>query len=752
MAERDLVQSNVRTKLDRFGRAIRARLLGEGLAWIVIFAVALMFASLVLDYLLRLDRPLRAAVMVTAAGVLGYIGWKRLISPLLVPMGAESLALLAESRFPQLGDRLISALQFSHRPDLESVGFSQAMIDRMAQQANELAEPLNFNEVVEKRNLGKTVGGAGGAVLIALLFVLLAPSTMGLWFQRNVLFAQVDWPQDTYLVVTGTDGEGNFTVLRGEDLEVVVTVEPNAVAPPFITLHARYETIGMTEERIDRAPDGPKSNLYPEGQPRYVKTFQAIAEPFEFYVTGGDDRQDQRAPHQVRVIAPPSLRQLAFEVEYPRYMFRSNETITADVGVIPIPVGSHLIVKGISSKPLREAGILLDHSDEPVGTMRVLDYTEMEDGRAVGKPQPRRIEGKFFVGDLNESRSMTMRFLLVDSDGHESTRGQQYILQVERDRKPTVTARKSGVETMITAQARIPVQIKVTDDHGVSMAQFAVKVNDANAVRVDEPMKPAKTTQREFRTAGTFDLQSHPELKVKPGDLLHLMVEAEDNFPDTPNVGTSSAMTFRVVTDSELMNHLLGVMKNVAISLDQAVVQQSDATGKSAAVADFLKANPIEPDVRRKLKESSTIEGTVVSEVVKSADQLDTVLIQMQLNRLGSDLQRSNLSTSISELRALEDPLNSVIAALNGTTGVDDAKELADQAETIRAQQQKILDKMIEILDAGLRKNTSRIEMAYIVKDILSVWQKDIGGGIETIIDTETGNIWEPSSDEDDKE
>lgn len=746
MAERDLVQSNVRTKLHRFGRAIRTRLLGEGLAWIVIFAVALMFASLVLDYLLRLDRPLRVTVMVAAVAVLGYIGWKRLISPLTVPMGPESLALLAESRFPQLGDRLISALQFSHRTDLESVGFSGAMIDRMAQQANELAEPLDFNKVVEKRNLGKTVGGAGGAVLIALLFVLLAPSTMGLWFQRNVLFAQVDWPQDTYLVVTGTDAEGNFTVLRGEDLEVVVTVEPNSVAPPFITLHARYETIGMTEERLDRAPDGPG------GQPRYVKTFQTIAEPFEFYVTGGDDRQDERMPHQVHLIDPPSLRQLAFEVEYPRYMFRENEGISAEVGVIPIPVGSHLIVKGVSSKPLSEAGILLDDADEPVGTMRVLDYAKMDNGKPVGKPQPRRIQGKFFVGDLNESRSMTMRFLLVDSDGHKSTRGQQYILQVERDRKPTVTARKSGVETMITAQARIPVEIKVTDDHGVSMAQFAVKVNDANAVRVDDPMKPAKTTQREFRTAGTFDLQSHPELQVKPGDLLHVLVEAEDNFPDTPNVGTSSAMTFRVVTDSELMNHLLGVMKNVAISLDQAVVQQSDATGKSAAVAEFLKTNPIDPDVRRKLKESVTIEGTVVSEVVKSADQLDTVLIQMQLNRLGSDLQRSNLSTSISELRALEEPLNSVIAALNGTTDVDDPKELSRQAETIRAQQQKILDKMIEILDAGLRKNTSRIEMAYIVKDILSVWQKDIGGGIETIIDTETGNIWEPSSNEDDKE
>jgi hypothetical protein len=747
MAERDLVQSSVRSKLDRFGRAIRARLLGEGLAWIVIFAIALMFASLALDYLLRLDRPLRVTIVVLSLGVLGYITWKRLIAPLLVPMAAESLALLAESRYPQLGDRLISALQFSDREDLERSGMSREMIHRMADQANQMAEPLDFNDIVEKRTLGKTVGGAGGALVIAALFVLLAPSTMGLWFQRNVLFAQVDWPQDTYLVVTGTDEKGNFTVMRGEDLEVVVTVEPNSVAPPFITLHARYETIGMTEERIDRGPDGP------DGRPRYVRTFQAVAEPFEFYVTGGDDRRDERNPHRVFLIDPPTLQHLQFEVEYPRYMFRENQGVEADTGVIPVPVGSWVNVTGVCSKPLDEAGILLDDNAEPVGTMKVLDYTEMDSkGNPVGKPQPRRIKGRFFVGDLNESRTATMRFLLVDTEGHQSTRGQQYILQIERDRKPTVTARKTGVETMITAQARIPVEIKVTDDHGVSLAQFAVQVNDGNAVRVDEPMKPSRKIQREFRTAGTFDLASHPELKVKPGDMLHLMVMAEDNFPDTPNVGRSSPMTLRVVADSELMNHLLGIMKNVAISLDQAVVQQSDATGKTAAVAEFLKGNPIGPDVRRKLKESGTIEGTVVSEVIKAADQLDTVLIQMKLNRLGSDLQRSNLGTSIAQLRALEEPLNKVIAALNGTDSVENAQQLSTQATQISAEQKKILDKMIEILDAGLRKNTSRIEMAYIVKDILGVWQKDIGGGIKTIIKDQTGDIWEPSGDEDDEE
>ncbi|MFP4052929.1 MAG: hypothetical protein ACLFV7_03595 [Phycisphaerae bacterium] len=738
MAERDLLHPEVRSKLDRFRAALRARLAGEGVAWGIIFLVSLMFASLVLDYLFRLDRPLRVALTASALVVLGYVLWRQLIAPMLVGMDTESLALLAEQKYPQLGDRLISALQFSRTE--QAGGWSQAMVDRMAEQANEIARPLDLRQIIEKRLMMRTLGGAGLAAVVAVLFVLLAPNTAGLWFQRNVLFAQVDWPQDTYLVVTGADENGNFTVLRGEDLQVVIEVEPNSVAPAYITLHAEYETVGETEERLDLASDGPG------GVQRYVKTFQAVSEEFEFYVVGGDDNRDRRNPHKVFIIDPPTLEQLQFEIEYPRYMFRANQPISAEVGVIPVPVGSHVVVRGLSSKPLEKAGILLDDNDEPVGKTAVLPYKEKG-----GKETLRRIESKFYVGGANEARTRKLRFLLVDSEGNRSTRGQQYMLQLQRDQRPSVTAKRSGVETLITTQAQIPLSIKVTDDHGIDQARVTVKVGDEEAVAVDEPLKPKSETQKEFREDTILDLQTHPELKLVPGTLMHVIVEAEDNFPENPNVGKSSPINFRVVGDSELMNHLLSTYKNAAVSLGQAVVSQSDATGKTGTVSEFLQANEVDAEVRRKLTEAGQIEGSVASEVIKCADQVDTVLVQMRLNRLGSDDQRSQLASQIRRLRALEEPLRQVVAALNGTKDVSDSGQLAARAGQIRDEQQKILDEMVSIHDE-MKKNTSRIEMAYVVKDILKVIEGEVGTGIRRIIDKETGDIWEPEINPSDKD
>jgi hypothetical protein len=739
MAEQDLLHPEVRSKLDRFRAALRARLAGEGLAWGIIFLVSLMFASLVLDYLFRLDLPLRVALTASALVVLGYVLWRQLIAPMFVGMDTESLALLAEDKYPQLGDRLISALQFSRAQDVRG-GCSQAMVNRMAEQANELARPLDLKQIIEKRLMMRTVGGASLAAVVAVLFVLLAPNTAGLWFQRNVLFAQVDWPQETYLVVKGADENGNFTVLRGEDLEVVIEVEPNSVAPAYITLHAEYETVGETEERLDLVSDGP------DGVRRYVKTFQAVSEEFQFYVEGGDDKRDRRSPHKVFIIDPPALQELQFEIEYPRYMFRPNQPISAEVGVIPVPVGSHVIVKGLSSKPLKEAGILLDESDQPVGKTAVLPYEEKD-----GSETMRRIESKFYVGGTNEARTRKLRFLLVDSDGNKSTRGQQYVLQLQRDQRPSVAAKRVGVETLITTQAQIPLNIKVTDDHGIALTRVTVKVGDEDAVAVDEPLKPKSETQKEFREETILDLQTHPELKLVPGTLMHVIVEAEDNFPETPNVGKSSPINFRVVGDSELMNHLLSTYKNAAVSLGQAVVSQSDATGKTGTVSEFLQANEVDAEVRRKLTEAGQIESSVAAEVIKCADQVDTVLVQMRLNRLGSEDQRAQLASQIARLRALEEPLREVVAALNGTKDVDNSQQLATQTDRIRNEQQKVLDEMISIHDE-MKKNTSRIEMAYAVKDILKVIEGEVGKGIRGIIEKETGDIWEPETQPSDKE
>ena len=252
MPKGELVTSDIRRKLSRLKGALRGRLLGEGLGWVVVALVALVFVTLAFDYTLRLDLPLRIAIMLCALAAVGFVAWQRLLSPLLVPMTAQNLALLVERRFGQLDDRLISALQFADGDDLEGYGMSRQMIHKVADEANRLASPLNFASVINARGLLHSLGGATGAIAVLAVFAVFQLPTLERWFERNVLLADIDWPQDTYLRVVAVDAnqmdaDGDFTVLRGEDLSIVVIAD-GEVQPPSISLHADYPSFGQTVE------------------------------------------------------------------------------------------------------------------------------------------------------------------------------------------------------------------------------------------------------------------------------------------------------------------------------------------------------------------------------------------------------------------------------------------------------------------------------------------------------------------------
>ena len=187
----ELLRADVRGKLTALRVALSTRLLLEGVAWTVAAVVALVFVTLAFDYFLRLERPLRVGIVsLAAAGVLVVI-WRGLVMPLRVPMRAADLALLVERRFGQLGDRLISAIQFSGSEDAETLGISAAMMRRVAFEANELARPLRFGEVVERRGVFRTWSIAGCALSLLIGFGFWQGDILGLWFLRNILFTEI---------------------------------------------------------------------------------------------------------------------------------------------------------------------------------------------------------------------------------------------------------------------------------------------------------------------------------------------------------------------------------------------------------------------------------------------------------------------------------------------------------------------------------------------------------------------------------
>ena len=378
-----LLDSKIHGKLNSLRTMLKLRLFSEGVAWFLAVVSAAVVITLLLDLTLRLnDRPIRAGMLILSCiGILAVL-WKRLISPLKVPVPAEDLAILVERRYAPLEDRLISSLQMEDAPPAATDNVSMDMIKVTADEANAMSGTLNFSSVIETKKMWRVWSGAGAAIVLIGVLSVAFPETMNLWFRRNVMLENVDWPQDTYLSVFYEDGseelhplfevdaEGNIlshrdtlAIVRGGPLRLVVETADGSDVPGEVRLHASYPSVGDTVEELKplaedkadelRAMMSPDRRKAASGRTCYSREFSAVSEEFEFYFTGGDDKRDRRHPHTVVLVEPPSLNEVRFEVEAPPYMRQpGRRELDGSRGVISIPRGGKLYIWGKSTKPM----------------------------------------------------------------------------------------------------------------------------------------------------------------------------------------------------------------------------------------------------------------------------------------------------------------------------------------------------------------------------------------------------------------
>jgi len=730
--EEQLLRREIRSKLGALRRAISSRLLLEGLAWLLLVLVVVVFVTLGLDYFFRLERPLRGLVMSLAGlGVLVVV-WRELIRPLSVRMDSPDLALLVEKRFGQLGDRLIGAIQFSRRGDYEEHGISGAMVARMAAEANAMAASLRFTDVVAHRGMVRTWAAAACAAAVLGGFGLWQSDVLGRWFMRNVLFAEIPWPQTTYLTVQGGP---HFTVLRGDDLAVVIEVDPESLEePPHVTLHARYPSIGGTEERIDADPEHPR---------RFVKVFPAVPEEFSFYVTGGDDRReevDDYDTHKVRVIDPPALRRVAFTVKYPNYTKRAQpDRFDGSAGALAVPVGADVAVLATSNKPLSSARIMLD--GQPVAEMRPHTVREGEQVKVV----ERQYAGFFEISGENRPAARVLQFALTDTDGHTNRRGAKYVVQIRPDHAPTVDTKKTGIGIRISPRAVIPLLLKIKDDWGLASAEVLVRgaptAKDTTRMAIEFPVDVRETL------ACRHEVDIEP-LKLSPGASLHVGVRSTDTLPGSfggPNVGVGSMLSFRVVKAEELLDEYVRRQKEIRLEFVQAMALQEAARAKTAAAVLVFAGGEITPESRRLLASSAGQQSGVGAEVAKAADALAAIVEEMKNNRLATQTEREQIRDGIVQpLRELTEPIRKVTAAIHATKSVDRPGELKQQADTIEEIQADLLVRMAEILQR-MKKLESKQELASKLQVIIK-WSEQLLKSIKKKEEAEVGRLFDPST------
>lgn len=717
MPQGKLLQSSVRGKLGSLKRSLRSRLAVEGVAWFVLALVALVFVTLGFDYMLKLDRLLRAALMILCLGGVGYILWRQMIAPMGVGMDEDNLALLVERHWKQLGDRLISALQFDRAGEAPP-GTSPAMIEYMTRQANEMTGTLSFGEIVERRLMKRIMMISLAAVLTLGAFTAWTwkYNTMALWFQRNVLLADVAWPQKTYLQVQGD----NFSVLRGDDLSVTVTAKEGTETPSYVIFHVNYfKSVGKTEERVDLSPDGRT----------FEKKFQQVNEEFTFFVSGGDDSLDERTPHSVTTIDPPSLQDMSYHVTKPAYMRAEDNPAEFQPvrGIMTVALGSRLLIHASANKDIKNARVLLDDAEVPDAKLQIVDK--------------RRLLAEIPVGGTNKFVSRSLRFLLTDSENYNNRRGQAYVIQVQPDETPRIRIATRNIGNAVTPNAIIPLTVTINDDNGVSKAAYGVNLatgtgttqptSEPSAQATSEPARgtwtpgtprdidPQPQQQREYVAQCVANLE---ELSIAPrvGTAVTIFVNAADNFDPALGGPNAKSQTYevKIASPEDVWADLIKRQQDIALEFFQALTVQAKCVSKTSGVSDALVTNAIPDTARADLTESSSGQIAVGTQCAKAAEQLGIICEEMKNNRLSDDI-RIDLERYVARLKALAPEIDQITGDLGKAqamldTGKADPAELKKLIDSALEQQTATSTKIRDIYN-GIVKGGNR-------QDVINQW------------------------------
>ena len=138
-------------KLRAYRTRIRTCVTIKGLCYGAAVVVGLVALSLLIDYHQKLSTASRIISLFIGLGVIGFVLYRGLFSKLARPMDDERVALTVEDRFPELGDRLISSLQFAGALQAGTTGRSDqsmAMMTAVTSDAVSAVAPLNLGRTI----------------------------------------------------------------------------------------------------------------------------------------------------------------------------------------------------------------------------------------------------------------------------------------------------------------------------------------------------------------------------------------------------------------------------------------------------------------------------------------------------------------------------------------------------------------------------------------------------------------------------
>lgn len=614
------IPKEVHTVLCKFRRWIRRYILLEGVALVVAVACLMFWATLLLDVVyfrvsnLELPTTFRLIVLMAMVGILVGLMMSWVLLRLLRRFRLNDLALVLERRFPQLRDQLITTVEMQHEP---ATPLKSRMLEQTGREAANKVAQLPLEETFDRTPLKRLLVTA--TVLLSTLAVLgvANASSMERWVNAYLLAKDDYW--DPYrrhalsVKVVAQPGERLkefdddrvYQHPRGADLQLLVHSVSNVEAPETVSVQYRAFT-GRSAERG-------RAWMNRFGEEQFRHTFSRVVDDHHLWIRGGDFVN--RRPFRVQVVDPPQVDALSIEPDYPSYtgMDGLEDQLLEVVGTqISLPMETQFVLHAQCNKQLRgvqlrsnrlevsfgfeSSGatqrptelILRDAESRIVKTVLINApaealFTRDETGFRLPLRITSQAEEQWAQLEVPAELpipilpDMAFKLFLEDIDDIYSPEPSTLMINGIVDQAPVVDTRRTGIGSIVTRNARIPVEGKITDDYGVLGAWFGFHIDESEDEQI-VPFSRSPTGQKEWvlddqngdrvdRPVERFHLRP---LKLQEGQTLTLAVHAIDgDVHNGPHVAHGERFAFRVVSDDELMARLFERERNLRLRFEQ---------------------------------------------------------------------------------------------------------------------------------------------------------------------------------------
>ncbi len=606
---------SINAVLARLRRRIRGYVLLEGAALLCVVCGVLFWLTLALDWTyfrltaLELPRWFREAAVLSAVilVVAGLMFW--IVLRYFARFRARALALVLERRFPELGMRLITAVEMAEARSGRETPLTAAMIERTIDEASQMSAALPLESVFDRAPLRRALVAAVLLVVSVGTFSVVDAAAVSRWVHAFVNRDAVYWSRETQLVVKAIvqPGDrvrefrnGQLKHPRGVDLVLLVEVPEGAKTPASVELNYT----------LDGGRGSGSTEMAKSGDRKFRHSISALLDSLSLWVSGGD--YVSRTPLRVEVVDAPRLDQVTLDCDYPDYTGLDRDSqgnvtrhsVEVQGSQVSLPMETAFVLRARANKPLvavriesetRRISIARDRATiavrspsgdigpeqalptpptgsllSPTGTAAEIPFllTAKADPKKADVPHP----GSAAKAAPQRGESLSrlpiaipadcrMRIELEDTDGITSVEPIRLVINGVVDQPPAVQTELRGISASITRKATIPVTGTITDDYGIAKAEFQFRVDKEKDWRISPFRHAPVGTPKEFalrreESDNTERFEVLP-LELKAGQRLILSVFAQDGDNlNGPHSTRSEEYAFQIVSDEELLSLL----------------------------------------------------------------------------------------------------------------------------------------------------------------------------------------------------